>query len=84
MAFEARPAMQLHYTIWIKGPHGEEPLPTWSPEGMISSEQAREDARLLVFERGLAATFLTIEDRYGDGAILEEWFWVRGDWEAKK
>jgi len=76
--------MQLHYTIWAKGRFGDEPLSGWSPAGMTSSEQAREDARRTVVEHGIPARFLTIEAREGDGTILEEWLWVRGNWRAKK
>jgi hypothetical protein len=76
--------MQLHYTIWVKGPYGDEPLATSSPAGMTSSEQAREDAQRLIVKHSLRARFLTIEDRNGDGSILEEWLWVRGKWKPMK
>ena len=72
--------MQLHYTIWQKGPRGPEPIPTWSPAGMTSSAQAREDAKRAVTASKIPAVMLTIEGRDGDGTILEEWHWKRGDW----
>lgn len=74
--------MQLHYTIWQGGPFGPEPIATWSPAGMTSSVQAREDARRTVLERKIPAVLLTIEARDGDGTILEEWQWKRGEWRS--
>jgi hypothetical protein len=76
--------VQLNYTIWVKGRWGDEPLAGWSPAGITSSEGAREDARRVIVERSLPARFLTIEAREGDGAILEEWLWVRGKWKPRK
>ncbi len=76
--------MQLHYTIWAKGPIGVEPLKGWSPAGITSSEQAREAARREVVEHSIPARSLTIEARDGDGTILEEWIWVRGKWKSTK
>lgn len=76
--------MQLHYTIWIKTPYGDDPLSGWSPAGLTSSEQAREDARRIIVEADLPASFLTIEARDGDGTILEEWLWVGGKWKAAR
>ncbi len=76
--------MQLHYTIWAKGRFGDEPLVVWSPAGITSSEQAREDARRTIVEHSIPARLLTIEARDGDGTILEEWIWVRGKWKSTK
>ena len=71
--------MQFRYTIWQKTHLGHvEPIPTISPSGITSSEWAREDARKLVIERGIAAHSLTIENT--DGDILEEWRWRRRKW----
>jgi hypothetical protein len=71
--------MQFRYIIWQKTRDGQiEPIMTVSPAGMTSSERAREDARTLVLEHGIAAHSLEVTSE--DGSISEEWRWHRKQW----
>jgi hypothetical protein len=72
--------MQFRYVIWQKGRHGPEPIMSWSPAGITSSERAREDARALVLGRSIPATGLEVTS--DDGSIAEFWHWRRKQWKA--